>query len=378
MDAMSVSTSNVQPVPSERPTMDTPHQTSGVRGVRRWMVVGGAGFLGYHLAHAFARRHIALTLMDIATFDASEYAAGVQCLYGDVRDAASLPALLEGSDVVIHAAAALPACRRREIMTINVQGTRNVLQACLDVGVSRVIYLSSSVVYGIPTTSPLKETDPLRGVDAYGESKIAAERVCEAFRTQGLCVPILRPSPFIGTGRMGVFQILYDWVLQGKRIPMIGDGTNRYQLLDVLDLVEAIERVAVAPSQAANETFNVGATEFRAVAEDLGALCEWAGTGARVLPTPAWLVKPTLALLLALRLSPLHAWMYGAADKDHIVSTEKLTTRLGWHSRVSNAQALIHSYQWYVQHHHELTRGSGVTHRRMWDQGILSIFKRCL
>jgi nucleoside-diphosphate-sugar epimerase len=55
-----------------------------------------------------------------------------------------------------------------------------------------------------------------------------------------LCVPVIRPKTFIGTHRLGVFQILYDWVESGKRIPMIGNGKNRYQLLEVDDLAEAI------------------------------------------------------------------------------------------------------------------------------------------
>ena len=67
---------------------------------------------------------------------------------------------------------------------------------------------------------------------------------------RGLCVPIIRPKTFIGTGRLGVFQILYDWVYSGKRIPIIGNGANRYQLLEVDDLVEAIRLAATAPAAA--------------------------------------------------------------------------------------------------------------------------------
>ena len=168
-------------------------------------------------------------------------------------------------------AAALPLWSRREIADINIQGTRNVLQASLEAGVPRVVYVSSTAVYGTPEKYPLEETDPLTAVDAYGHSKVAAEQICLEYRQKGLCVPIVRAGTFIGTGRLGVFQILYDWVLHGKRIPMIGNGQNRYQLLEVSDLVEAMYLTATVPADTANETFNVGAAEFRTVAEDLGA-----------------------------------------------------------------------------------------------------------
>src|SRR5262249_47514409 len=151
----------------------------------------------------------------------------------------------------------------------------------------------------------------------------------------------------VGTGRLGVFQILFDWVQAGKRIPVIGSGKNRYQLLEVEDLCQAIILAATAPAERANDTFNVGAKRFGTVREDLGALCQAAGSAPRVLPTPAPLVKAVLQLLERLRLSPLYKWVYGTADKDSFVSTEKIERALGWQPKYSNAEALIRAYRWY-------------------------------
>lgn len=346
-------------------------------GARRCAVIGGAGFLGYHLAHHLAPRGLPLTLVDVAPFEVSDYPPGVRCVQADARDPA-LAEILQGHAVVIHAAAALPSRSRREIVDVNVRGTRTVLDASRAAGVERVIYLSTAAVYGVPRKAPLQETDPVQAIGAYAASKIAAEHVCEAYRRNGLCVSIVRAGTFIGTGRLGVFQILYDWVLRGKRIPIIGDGRNRYQLLEVSDLVGAIALLSTAPPAVVNDTFNVGAQEFQTVAEDVGALCAAAGSGARILPTPAWAVKSALTVFEALGLSPLHQWMYRGADRDYIVSTERLEARLGWRSRYSNAQALVNSYAWYTDHHRELTAARGSTHRSAWDQGILALFRRWL
>src|SRR5690606_34939634 len=129
-------------------------------------------------------------------------------------------------------------------------------------GAERVVKICSTAVYGVPEKHPIEETDPMVGVGPYGESKIAAERVCAEFRGEGYCVPVLRPKTFVGTARLGVFQILYDWVASGCRIPVIGDGRNRYQLLEVEDLVSAIELCCSQPADKANEAFNVGAKNF--------------------------------------------------------------------------------------------------------------------
>ena len=69
--------------------------------------------------------------------------------------------------------------------------------------------------------------------------KIEAEEECLKFREKGICVPIIRPKSFIGPERLGVFDLLFDWAKDGHGFPMIGNGKNRYQLLDVEDLCEA-------------------------------------------------------------------------------------------------------------------------------------------
>jgi len=344
----------------------------------RIAITGGAGFLGYHLANRLAPQGIEVVILDIAKFEPTEYPGEVICYNVDVRNATVLQDALKGADVVIHAAAALPLWKHEEIFDINVRGTQTVLEVAQKNGIERVICVSSTAVYGIPEKHPLYETDPLDGVGPYGESKIQAEKVCQNSRNAGMCVPIVRPKTFVGTGRLGVFQILYDWIKDGTPIPIIGDGTNRYQLLEVEDLVDAILLLATAPKEKVNDTFNVGAERFDTVREDVEALCEFAGTGARVRATPRWLVRPVLQLFEMLGLSPLYKWVYGTADKDSFVSIEKIRTTLGWSPRDSNAEALIRSYQWYLDHEHTLGRGTGVTHRVAWDQGILKMIKKLM
>ena len=348
----------------------------------RILITGGAGFLGYHLAQLCAARGATCAVLDVAQCDPAEYPERTVFHTGDVRDAGVVRRALRPDagppvDVVVHAAAALPLWRPADIRSTNITGTRTVVQEARAVGVERVVYISSTAVYGVPEKHPLYEDDPLVGVGPYGESKIAAERVCTEFRALGYCVPVLRPKTFLGTGRLGVFQILYDWVESGKRIPVLGSGDNRYQLLEVDDLCDAIWRAATAPAGVANGVFNVGAARFSTVREDVGALCVHAGSGARVFPVPAWPAKLALRALETVNLSPLYRWVYGTADKDSFVSTERIQQTLGWSPAYSNAEALIRAYDWYLAHRVEAAaHGTGVTHRVAWDQGALKLVKR--
>ncbi len=347
---------------------------------KRVLITGGAGFLGYHTANNLAHRGVPfIACNDIADFFSDEYPDGTLLTKVDVRDRDAMAKLIRDNkiDIIIHCAAALPLWPREEIMSTNIDGLRITLEEARKANVERVIFISSTAVYGVPEKHPLVETDPVEGVGAYGESKIAGEQVCVEFREAGMCIPVIRPKTFIGTARLGVFQILYDWVDSGKRIPIIGKGDNLYQLLEVSDLIEAIWLAGIAPADVANDVFNVGAQTFQQVRQDVGALCDYAGSGSTVLPTPAPLVKGALAVFEFMKLSPLYKWVYGTADKDSFVSTEKIEQKLGWKSKYSNEDALKTSHQWYLEHKDELEHASsGVTHRVGWDQGILKFFKR--
>ncbi|HSB37701.1 MAG TPA: NAD-dependent epimerase/dehydratase family protein, partial [Gaiellaceae bacterium] len=302
----------------------------------RWAITGGAGFLGLHLARRLLADGHEVRTLDLAPLDDAELEAEAEELRGDVRDPRDTARLVDGADVLVHAAAALPIQASREsIRSVNVEGAATTLAAALEAGVGRAVLISSTAVYGVPKHHPIAEDAPLVGVGHYGASKIDAEHVAGEAARRGLEVVILRPKTFVGPERLGVFEILFDWIREGRRIPILGDGSNRYQLLAVEDLVEAT--VAAAAADVAGETFNVGATEFGTVRSDLEGLIAHAGSGSRLRPVPARPAEIALRALELARLSPLAEWHYRTAHKDSFVSIEKAERLLGWEPRLSNA-----------------------------------------
>ncbi|MBI2039965.1 NAD(P)-dependent oxidoreductase [Candidatus Microgenomates bacterium] len=340
------------------------------------VITGGAGFLGLHLTTYLNKKGYALTLLDIQQFNTKEYRGNYKLAHCDVRNKKKLDPLIKGADIVIHAAAALPLWGKEDIYTTNINGTKNVLELTKKHKVRRVIFISSTAVYGIPKKHPIEEEDPRIGVGPYGESKIIAEDLCFQAIEEGMPITVIRPKTFVGTGRLGVFEILFDWIHDGKKIPVIGNGGNRYQLLDVDDLVEVIYLFCRGNKGSYNGVFNIGAEKFGTVKKDLGELFKFAKSGSKVFPTPAWLIKKLLWLFDKLKLSPLYQWVYDTADKDSFVSIEKLKETLNWKPKYSNAQALIKAYDWYLKNYKEIkTHTSGITHTAGWKQGILRLFK---
>jgi nucleoside-diphosphate-sugar epimerase len=340
----------------------------------RWAISGGAGFLGLHLARRLLADGHEVRSLDVAPLDEPEL--GIEELRGDIRDEAACRELVVGARILVHAAAALPIRGSRgAIRSVNVDGTLTLLAAAAEAKVKRVVLVSSTAVYGVPEKHPIEEDDPLVGVGHYGESKIEAEEVCRAFMRRGLDCVILRPKTFIGPERLGVFEILFDWIREGRRIYVLGDGSNRYQLLAVEDLVEAIA-LAASKRAARGETLNIGAREFGTVRSDLQALIDHAGSSSRITPIPVRPAEATLRALELARLSPLVEWHYKTAHKDSFVDVSRAERILGWKPRLSNADALIQTYDWYLAHRHELTGGAGVTHRVPWNQRALAVLKR--
>ena len=340
-----------------------------------YLITGGAGFLGINLVRYLHSRGHNIASLDIVQFDYKDMNDKIEIITGDIRNKEIVEKAVKGRGIIVHTAAALPLYKAEDIYSTDIDGTRNMIEAGKRAGIKRFIHISSTAVYGIPDHHPLLEDDKLDGVGPYGKAKILAEEECVKMRKEGMCVPILRPKSFIGPERLGVFDLLYDWALDGRGFPMIGNGKNRYQLLDVEDLCEAIYLCATLDERTVNDTFNIGAKVFTTMREDYQAVLDKAGHGKKIKSLPEKPIIFTLRVLEAMKLSPLYKWVYETASKDSFVSIEKAEKILGYKPKFSNKDALLRNFQWYIEHRDEFKDTGGVSHRVPWKQGILRLAK---
>jgi nucleoside-diphosphate-sugar epimerase len=341
----------------------------------KFLITGGSGFLGINLIrHLYSKGHDIVSL-DLVEFSYQDMKDKIKHVIGDIRDKSNVKELTKNIDIVVHTAAALPLYKQEEIYSTDVDGTRFLLENAKANQVKRFIHISSTAVYGIPDHHPLYEGDKLDGVGPYGKAKILAEEECLKFREEGMCVPILRPKSFIGPERLGVFDLLFDWARDGKGFPMIGNGKNRYQLLDVEDLCEAIYLCATLDQKTVNDTFNIGAKDFKTMREDYQSVLDYACHGKKIVGLPEKPIILILRFLEALKLSPLYKWVYETASKDSFVSIEKAEKILGYKPKYSNQDALLRNYKWYLEHIDEFKSQTGISHRVPWKQGILKFAK---
>ncbi len=338
------------------------------------LITGGSGFLGINLIRFLLKKNCQINSLDIVPFNYQEKTK-INAVFGDVRDKKTVNELTKDKDIVIHAAAALPLYSKEDIFSTDVNGAKNVIEFSHKNKVKRLIYISSTAVYGVPDHHPVFETDKLVGVGPYGEAKIKTEKTCNKYRKQGLTVSIIRPKTFVGQERLGIFAMLYDWANTGHNFPIIGNGNNRYQLLDVQDLCEAIWLCITKNKNAVNDSFNIATNNFTTIKQDFQAVLDKAGFNKKVISLPAQPIIMALKILEFLKLSPLYAWIYETAGKDSYVSIKKAEQKLGFSPKYSNKQALLRNYKWYKKNLDSFKKENGISHRVPWNQGVLKLAK---
>ncbi|MFJ8080806.1 NAD-dependent epimerase/dehydratase family protein [Streptomyces sp. NPDC096205] len=342
----------------------------------RVAVTGAAGVLGGHLV-----RRLLAEGCEVRAFDRRPVPAapGLLPFTGDIRDRRAVTEALDGADAVVHCASALPSYPAADIRSIVVEGTTAVLEAAHVTAVPRVVHISSTAVYGLPKLVPTPEEHPHAPVDAYSAAKAEAETVAERFRAQGMRLPVLRPKTFLGPGRMGLFDMLFQWAEEGRHFPVLGRGDVRIQMLALEDLGDAVLTVLRAPDEVACDTYNIGAAKFGTLREDFQAVLDAAGHGRRVVSVPG---RPAVAVLRALertRLSPVYGRLLHKLLADSYVSVDKARERLGFSPEFSNRDAILRTYDWWRGQRTtaaaSASTSGGPTSTDPWRQGALGLVK---
>lgn len=339
------------------------------------VVTGGSGYFGLLLVDRLRKEGHAVRIFDIN--DAEDRPGDVELFRGDIRDPDAVRQACKGADVVHHNVALVPLAKDKSAFwSVNRDGTRILLDACLSNGVRKVMHTSSSAVFGVPERNPVTEDMEPHPREDYGHAKLAAEHLCREFVDKGLDVTIIRPRTIMGHGRLGIMQIIFEWVREGRNVPVFSGGQNIYQFVHADDLARAAIAAASRPGAT---VYNVGAETFGTMKETLQGLVDHAATGSRVVSVPmtpaVWGMKLTSALGLS-PLGPYHALMYG---RSMYFDVSKIRQETGWNAEFSNVEMFCESYDWYLEHREEVLARTGASHHRSpVKQGVLALVSRML
>lgn len=335
----------------------------------RAVVTGGSGYFGNVMCAELVQAGHQVVNLDISPVELP----GVELAVCDIRDRQGAKEVFAGADTVFHNVAQVPLARDPDLFdSVNREGTAAMLWAAEQAGVPKVVYTSSSAVFGIPESNPVTEQTPPHPREAYGRAKLDGELLCRAAVTRGLDVTIIRPRTIVGHGRLGIFAILFDWVADGVDVLVFDGGHNRYQFVHAADLASAC---LAAGQREGPATYNIGAQQFGTMRETLQALCDHAGTGAGVRSVSSRLAAPAMKVASRSGLAPFADYHWLMYARELWFDTSAAQRDLGWHSQFSNAEMICEAYDWFLAHRGEVGLAGPSHHRSGVKQGVLSIGK---
>jgi nucleoside-diphosphate-sugar epimerase len=340
----------------------------------RHLITGGSGFVGNLVARRLAERGEHVRALDI--WEDPSRPRDIEFVCSSVLDRDAVAAAMKDVDVVHHNAALVAQTDAgKAYWQVNVEGSRIVAEEAARAGVQAIIHTSSTAVFGIPPDGAITNETPTRPVEPYGRSKLAGEKVVdEICARHGIPLITIRPRATLGGGRLGIFQVLFEWIRENRNVYVIGSGNIPFQFIHALDLMDFY---MLALDAGRSGTYNVGTDEFGTLRGDLERLVAHAGSTSKVKSLPAGLAINTLRLLYWLRVSPLVPWHYLTYHKPCYFDVKPLLD-MGWRPRYSNMAMLKESYEWFCENE-ERARKAGRSHsphRAPLRQGALWLVKR--
>ncbi len=343
------------------------------------LVTGGSGFFGGVLKRRLLTEGVNVVNLDLLP-DPDGTCPNLLSVQGDIRDTALLDRLFGEHRFagVVHCAAKLAhdTVSAADLWTSNVDGTRNVAQACLHHHVPVLINISTNCLWAHNVGRAIAEDEPPAPVELYGRSKLEAEHALEPFGRQ-LPVITIRCPTIIDEGRLGLLAILFEFIEDGKRVWVVGDGGNRYQFIYAQDLATACLQ---ALDHCQTELFHIGADDVVSLREVYEAVIRDADGGrtgrARVARLPK---APTLAamkLAHRLKISPLGPYHYRMIAEDFVFDTSLIRSRLGWQPTLSNAEMMVRAFRYYRDRREAIhARNNASAHSKAAPMGIIRLLK---
>jgi UDP-glucose 4-epimerase len=345
---------------------------------REVLVTGGSGFFGGVLKRRLLEEGFAVTNIDLVR-DEDAGAEGLTSVQGDIRDAGLLARMFAEHrfDAVFHCAAMLAHDVKDDTLlwTSNVDGTRLVAEAALAAGVLKMVNISSNCLWAEGFGRPVTEADVPAPVELYGRSKLQAERELAVLveKRPEFKVVTLRCPTIIDSGRLGLLAILFEFIEDGKKVWVVGDGSSRYQFIYAQDLATAC---LLCLKYEASNLFHIGSENVPTMRGMYESVIRAAGSKARVASLPR---RPTIAMMqLAhkLKVSPLGPYHYRMIAESFVFDTQRIRAELGWSPTLTNEEMMLRAFSYYSENRKAIHARTDVSaHSKAAPMGIIRLLK---
>lgn len=348
---------------------------------RKVLITGGAGFLGASFVrYLLGKGEDKIVIFDKLEYHKSEnYGKNVVYFEGNILSKEDVHEVFKTCGpflTVYHLAAEMPnkAAKDNVLWETNVSGVVNIVSEAVKEKAQSFIFTSSNVAYGIPRTLPTTEETPLTPLEIYGKSKAQAERELAKFKKH-INVQIFRCPVISGVGRLGLQAILFEFISENRNVYVLGDGSNKYQFIDVVDVCVALEKASHVHGF---DIYNIGADEIVPLREIYQSIINFAKSSSKIVSLPKAPILIILSILDRLGISPLGIYQYTMIGRSLFMDTSKIKKKLNWRPEKTNRDTFIENYKWYREHKEKFTRigeGEFSSNRSLPKMGIFKLLK---
>jgi nucleoside-diphosphate-sugar epimerase len=339
------------------------------------LVTGSEGYFGSLLiSHLIEKGYSEIVGVDRIQYSG---APGYRFIQQDLKVEQGVHDMLqkEKPDAVIHAAAMLAHERPdiKDLWASNVDATRYLANESIAVGVKRFIFISSNCLWGKEIDHPIEIDEPFDPVEIYGRSKMQSEIDLHELDKK-LSIVIFRSPTIVSSGRLGLLGLLFELINENRRIPVLGDGLNKYQFVYGPDYAEAI---VLALESEVTGIFHVGSNDVPTVKEMYESLIQHAESESKLLFLPEKLARYGLMFLSKLKLSPLGPYQYNMLGASFQFNLENTNSTLKWIPTKNNLEMFIEAYIGYISQLKRDTKGLSA-HKRTARAPVFKIIKMIL
>ena len=345
---------------------------------REVLVTGASGFFGGVLKRRLLAEGFAVTNIDLVK-DEDGGVEGLTSIQGDIRDAELLARTFAEHEfvAVFHCAAMLAHDVKDETLlwTSNVDGTRLVAEAAVAAGVLKFVNISTNCLWAEGFGRPVTEEDVPAPVELYGRSKLRAEEELTALRERHpeLQVVVLRCPTIIDSGRLGLLAILFEFIEDGKKVWVVGDGLSRYQFIYAQDLATACLQCL---NYGESALFHIGSADVPTMRGMYESVIAAAGSGSRVASLPRGPAVAVMKLAHRLGVSPLGPYHYRMIAESFVFDTQRIRAELGWAPTLTNEEMMLRAFTFYRENRRAIHARTDVSaHSKAAPMGVIRLLK---
>ena len=342
--------------------------------MKKYLITGGSGFYGSLLKEELLRNGSFVINIDLEKDDYEH--KNLISIQGDIRDTKLLDKINKEHkiDAIFHCAALLAheVKNKNDLWTSNVDGTENIVKFAVKNKCKKLLFISSNCLWGQNFEHKVTEEEEPNPVEIYGKSKLEGERILFKYKDKVNSV-IFRSPTIIDEGRLGLLSLLFEFIDDNKKIPIVGSGKNKYQFIYAKDMIHAME---LALNYNHTAIFNIGSKDVKTFNEVYEYVIKKSGSKSRLFHFPKTLMIIAMKICYFLHISPLGPYKYKMISSSFVFDTTKIEKELKFKPSLTNEEMLYKAYMYYHNNREEIENRKDVSaHKKNAKMGIIKLLK---